>query len=156
MAFICHYELNESEVLASNSLISGSLIYCKDSTNIYMVPTTGGKPVKMAETTKFLTEKERNSILAPINGKKYFCYDTGKMWIYYNQWICINPDITDKLVIEEKIIEMIISENVLPFVSTAEVGQTIRVSEVDENNKPAAWEPMTPVSIQLITWEELD
>ena len=85
------YELYESEVLAATNLKAGAFICCKDSTNMYMVPTTGGKAVKMAETTKFLTETERNSILAPINGKKYFCYDTGKMWIYYNQWICINP-----------------------------------------------------------------
>ena len=86
------FELNESEVLASNSLEPGSFICCKDSTNMYMVPTVGGKAVKMAETTRFLTESERNNILAPINGKKYFCYDTGKMWVYFNAWICINPD----------------------------------------------------------------
>lgn len=87
------FELNESEVLTSNSLAAGSFICCKDSTNMYMVPTTGGKAVKMAETTRFLTESERSNILAPINGKKYFCYDTGKMWIYFNDWICINPDV---------------------------------------------------------------
>ena len=86
------FELYESEVLASSSLAAGSFICCKDSTNMYMVPTTGGKAVKMAETTKFLSDTERRNILAPINGKKYFCYDTGKMWIYYNNWICINPD----------------------------------------------------------------
>ena len=85
------YELYESEVLAATNLKAGAFICCKDSTNMYMVPTAGGKAVKMAETTKFLTETERANILAPINGKKYFCYDTGKMWIYYNDWICINP-----------------------------------------------------------------
>ena len=85
------YELNESEVISATNLKAGAFICCKDSTNMYMVPTTGGKAVKMAETTKFLTEAERAAILAPINGKKYFCYDTGKMWIYYNNWICINP-----------------------------------------------------------------
>lgn len=98
------YELYESEVLSSNKLPSGALICCKDSTNIYMTPTTGNTPVKMAETTKFLTESARSSILAPINGKKYFCYDTGKMWIYYDQWICINPDIVSEFDIENVVL----------------------------------------------------
>lgn len=98
------YELNESEVLAATSMEAGSFICCKDSTNMYMVPTTGGTPVKMAETTRFLTETERANILAPINGKKYFCYDTGKMWIYYNQWICINETAQDEFDIENVIL----------------------------------------------------
>lgn len=95
------YELNESEVLSSKSIPAGALICCKDSTNIYMIPTNGGSAVKMAETTRFLTEAARKAILAPINGKKYFCYDIGKMWIYYNDWICINPEITSEFDIED-------------------------------------------------------
>ena len=59
---------------------------------MYMVPTNGGTPIKMAETTLFVTNSAREAILAPVNGKKYFCYDTGKMWVYYNGWICLNPD----------------------------------------------------------------
>lgn len=88
------YELNESEVLDSK-LEPGTFICCKDSTNIYMVPTDpseGTKPVKMGDTVKFLTEEQRNNLLAPINGKQYFAYDTGKMWIYFNDWICLNKD----------------------------------------------------------------
>ena len=94
------YELYESEVIAATNLKPGAFICCKDSTNMYMVPTSGGKAVKMAETTKFLTDAERQNILAPINGKKYFCYDTGKMWIYYNDWICINPSVQSEFDIE--------------------------------------------------------
>ena len=89
---ITFFELNESEVINNKNLQPGSFICCKDSTNMYMVPTTRGTPVKMAETTLFMSNTARESILAPINCKKYFCYDTGKMWIYYNGWICINPD----------------------------------------------------------------
>ena len=99
------YELYESEVLASDSLKPGAFICCKDSTNMYMVPTSGGKAIKMAETTKFLTETERSNILAPINGKKYFCYDTGKMWVYYNQWVCINPTTQTEFDIENIVLE---------------------------------------------------
>ena len=101
---ITYYELNESEVISATGLEAGAFICCKDSTNIYMVPTTGGTPVKMAETTKFLTESERAAILAPINGKKYFCYDTGKMWIYYNDWININPNAVYELDIENVVL----------------------------------------------------
>ena len=101
------YELNESEVLASTSLTPGSFVCCNDTSNIYMVPTTGGKAVKMAETTKFLTEKERSDILTPINGKKYFCYDTGKMWIYFNDWICINPTVIPEFYIENVVLSNI-------------------------------------------------
>ena len=109
------YELYESEVLASTSLKAGAFICCKDSTNMYMVPTTGGKAVKMAETTKFLTEAERSNILAPINGKKYFCYDAGKMWIYYNNWICINPTVQFEFDIENVVLaktgSVVVSDN---------------------------------------------
>ena len=66
---ITFYELNESEVLSGSSFEPGSLICCKDSTNIYMTPTNGTIPVKMAETTQFMTESARANILAPINGK---------------------------------------------------------------------------------------
>lgn len=105
MSMIKFYELNESAVLApSSNLEPGSLVCCKDSTNIYMVPTDGSNPVKMAETTKFLTESERSSMLAPINGKNYFCYDTGKMWVYYNSWICLNPDIVSEFDIENVVL----------------------------------------------------
>ena len=37
------YELYESEVLAATNLKAGAFICCKDSTNMYMVPTTGGR-----------------------------------------------------------------------------------------------------------------
>lgn len=95
------FELLESQVVDKTNIKAGSFICCKDSTNMYMVPTSGGKPIKMAETTKFTTESERESLLAPINGKTYYCYDTGKMWIYYRGWTCLNPDINTEFDIEE-------------------------------------------------------
>lgn len=98
------FELNESEVLSTAKLNPGAFICCKDSTNMYMVPTAGGAPVKMAETTRFLTESARSSMLAPINGKRYFCYDTGKMWIYYNEWICLNPSIPTEFSVENVVL----------------------------------------------------
>lgn len=89
---ISFYELNESEVLSATGMEAGSFICCKDSTNIYMVPVTGSKPVKMADTVIFLTDSQRQNMLAPINGKFYYCTDTSKYWVYYNTWICINED----------------------------------------------------------------
>lgn len=89
---ISFYELYESEILSATNLEAGSFICCKDSTNIYMVPTVGGAPVKMADTVIFITDTKRQEILAPINGKFYFCIDTGKFWVYYNEWVCINED----------------------------------------------------------------
>ena len=88
------YELYESEVLNSK-LEPGALICCKDSANIYMVPTdpaAGTAPVKMGDTVKFLTEEQRLDMLAPINGKLYFTYNTGRLWIYFNDWKCLNRD----------------------------------------------------------------
>ena len=104
MSRIKFLELNESEVLSGSSIDAGSLICCKDSTNIYMVPTTGGTPVKMAETTKYLTEAQRADILAPINGKMYYCIDTNKLWVYYNSWYCMNPDIVSEFDIENVVL----------------------------------------------------
>ena len=116
------FELNESQVINNDNLTPGSFICCKDSTNIYMVPTTGGKPIKMSETTKFITESNRASILAPINGKMYFCYDTGKMWIYYNGWVCMNPDISTEFDIENVTVtstgNVIISDDRIKTTST--------------------------------------
>jgi hypothetical protein len=100
MAKITLYELNESQVINKTGLAAGSLIACKDSANIYMVPTAGGTPIKMAETIYYITESARANILAPINGKSYFCYDTGKMWVYYNEWVCLNSDISTEFDIE--------------------------------------------------------
>ena len=102
MPMVDFYELNESQVLAdSSALVPGSFICCEDSTNMYMVPTDGTKPIKMSETTKFMTETQRANILAPVNGKKYFCYDTGKLWVYYNGWFCMNPSSTVEFDIED-------------------------------------------------------
>lgn len=42
----------------------------------------------------------------------------------------------------------------LPIVSTATVGQTIRVSAVDENGKPTEWEAVDMVSIPDVTAED--
>ena len=44
----------------------------------------------------------------------------------------------------------------IPTPKSAKIGQTIVVSEVDENGKPLAWEVITPTVVQLITWEEDD
>jgi len=105
MPMVNYYELNESEVLANpKGLKPGSIICCKDSTNIYMVPTDGGNPVKMSDIVKFLTDTERTNILAPVNGKQYFCYDTGKHWVYWNNWICINPGTEVEFDIEDVIV----------------------------------------------------
>lgn len=89
------YQLNESEVLNSNGkLPKGSFICCKDSSNIYVVPKEGANsiPIKLSDTIKILTESQRKSLLTPINEKMYFCYDTGKMWVYYNDWFCLSID----------------------------------------------------------------
>lgn len=89
------YQLNESEVLNSNGkLPKGSFICCKDSSNIYVVPKEGANsiPIKLSDTIKILTESQRRNLLTPINEKMYFCYDTGKMWVYYNDWFCITVD----------------------------------------------------------------
>lgn len=42
----------------------------------------------------------------------------------------------------------------LPIVNTAAVGQTIRVSAVDENGKPTEWEAVDMVSIPDVTAED--
>ena len=88
------YQLNESEVLNSNGkLAKGSFICCKDSSNIYIVPSNeNATPVKLSDTIKILKDSERRNLLTPINEKMYFCYDTGKMWVYYNDWYCITAD----------------------------------------------------------------
>ena len=89
------YQLNESEVLNSNGkLPRGSFICCNDSSNIYIIPKLGndGTPVKLSDTIKILTEAQRKNLLTPINEKMYFCYDTGKMWVYYNDWFCLSID----------------------------------------------------------------
>lgn len=104
MADVAFYELNESAVVNATNFPAGALICCKDSTNIYMVPTAGAKPVKMSDTTIYSTEAVREALLAPINGKQYFCYDTGKMWIYYNKWVCLNPDIVSEFDIENVVL----------------------------------------------------
>lgn len=106
MAQAHFYELNESEV-QSATLEPGSLICCRDSGNIYMVITStdaAGSKVKMAETVKYLTNTEREALLAPINGKQYFCYDTGKMYVYYNDWVCLNPDVVSTITLYNKYI----------------------------------------------------
>lgn len=134
---ITYYELNESEVISATGLEAGAFICCKDSTNIYMVPTTGGTPVKMAETTKFLQESERANILAPINGKKYFCYDTGKMWVYYNGWININPDIISEFDIENVILtstgSVTVSDSRIKSVNTGVFIPDLSVSDLVSN-----------------------
>ena len=84
------YELLESEVINKTTLAAGSFICCKDSKNVYMVPTTGGKPVKMADTILLITDSARKALLTPVDGKFYFCTDTKKMWAYSGDWICIN------------------------------------------------------------------
>lgn len=84
------YNLNESEVINNSDIPAGAVIFCKDSTNIYMTPVTGGVPQKMSEVIISLTEEARQDILAPVNGKYYFCYDSGKLWTYYNAWFCLN------------------------------------------------------------------
>lgn len=97
------YELLESQVVGNTKLKAGSYICCKDSKNIYMVPTTGGVPVKMADTVIFLTETERKNLLAPVDGKFYFCTDTQKYWAYYNDWVCINAVQSSEFSIEATI-----------------------------------------------------
>lgn len=84
------YNLNESAVIGATNIPEGAVIFCNDSTNIYMVPIGGTTPQKMSEVIISLTESARSLILAPVNGKYYFCYDTGKLWTYYNAWFCLN------------------------------------------------------------------
>ena len=97
------YELNESQVIGNTKLAAGSFICCKDSTNVYMVPSTGGTPVKMADTVIFLTNTQRQNLLVPIDGKFYFCTDTKKYWAYYGDWVCLNPDTVSEFALEATI-----------------------------------------------------
>lgn len=84
------YELLESAVINNSNLKAGSFICCKDSKNVYMVPTTGGVPVKMADTILLVTDSARQQLLTPVDGKFYFCTDTKKLWAYSEDWVCIN------------------------------------------------------------------
>lgn len=97
------YELNESQVIGNTKLAAGSFICCKDSTNVYMVPSTGGAPVKMADTVIFLTDTQRKNLLVPIDGKFYFCTDTKKYWAYYGDWVCLNADVASEFALEATI-----------------------------------------------------
>ena len=137
MSKISFYELNESEVKGSQNLDPGSFICCKDSANIYMVPNAGGEPIKMAETIRYLTESERSSILAPINGKNYFCYDTKKLWVYYNGWTCLNPDIVSEFNIENVVLtssgNVEVSDSRITSSNTGEFIPDLSVSDLVSN-----------------------
>ena len=85
------YELPEAQVL-SNDFPKGAIICCKDSKNIYLSPVDDsenrGNVIKIGETIEYTTEDNRAAIV-PVNGKQYFCYDTGKIWIFYDRWFCL-------------------------------------------------------------------
>lgn len=98
------YELNESEV-STGSFSPGCIIFCKDSGNIYFTTTDGNAAkTKMSDTLKILTENQRKNMLAPINGKMYFCYDTSKLWMYYDDWACLNSANENSFDIEQVVI----------------------------------------------------
>lgn len=46
---------------------------------------------RMAEPVLFITEAERQSMTPQVE-KIYYITDTEKLWVYYDEWVCINDD----------------------------------------------------------------
>lgn len=131
------YELNESEV-STGSFDPGCIIFCKDSGNIYFTTTDGSAAkTKMSDTLKILTEAQRKSMLAPINGKMYFCYDTGKLWMYYNDWACLNATDENSFDIEQVIVpktgSVTVSDNRITAGASAEFVPDASVADLITN-----------------------
>jgi hypothetical protein len=105
---IKHFELVDSEVQSASSsekLPAGGFICAPDTGNIYFVPDGTNKAIKMANDVMYLTDEDRLDLLAPIGKKLYYCTDTGKIWVYNTDWLCLNPTVHDAYDIEPVILD---------------------------------------------------
>lgn len=65
------------------ALDSGTYYACTDSNNFYFDTPTARK---ILDVTMLYTEKNRLYNIVPINGKKYYVWETNELWLYNHGW----------------------------------------------------------------------
>ena len=67
------------------SIKDGQLIFVKDKKKIAL--DLGGKRTFYNDIEVFESDKDRQDLLAPINGCFYFVVKTAVLWFYHDKWI---------------------------------------------------------------------
>ena len=74
----------------SKEIVNGSIIMCSDSGDCYF-DTLDGERVQISKQIVFLeTENNRTSMLAPESDKFYLVKESGLLYIYNTEWVCLN------------------------------------------------------------------
>lgn len=81
----------------------GSMILAKDTGAMY-ADTVDGDRVPISRQTTFITEEQRQAMLAPEEDMLYITIDDFKIWIYFNNaWACLTRDIELNVMTNEDI-----------------------------------------------------
>ena len=68
---------------------NGSLIAATDTGELYV--DYNGARMRIGDVITLETEAQRLATLAPLP-KLYYVTETGKLWRFANDWVCVNPD----------------------------------------------------------------
>ena len=83
---------NNSEV-KNLPIEKGTMILAKDTGNMY-ADTIDGDRVPISRQTAFVTEAQRQAMLAPEEEILYITIDDFKIWIYFNNnWSCLTKEL---------------------------------------------------------------
>lgn len=83
---------------------NGQVIFVKDKKKVAL--DLNGKRTFYNEIVTFEKDKERQDLLAPINGCFYFVIETAILWFYNNEWIQISAQPNDVVFFGAKIPEL--------------------------------------------------
>lgn len=76
----------------SRSIISGSLLVCEDTGEMYFDVNSSERVAVAKDVTYLATEANRTGLLAPDSNMLYVVLESAKLYIYITSWVCLNPD----------------------------------------------------------------
>ena len=78
-----------ANAVSGESFENGSMIVATDTGELYV--DYNGARMRIGDVFTLETEAQRLSTLAPLP-KLYYVTETGKLWRFADDWVCVNPD----------------------------------------------------------------
>lgn len=78
-----------ANAVSGESFENGSMIVATDTGELYV--DYNGARMRIGDVITLETDAQRLATLAPLP-KLYYVTETGKLWRFDNEWVCINPD----------------------------------------------------------------
>lgn len=100
---IVSYRTYNNSEIKDAPIVPGSMLLAKDTGNMY-ADTIDGERVPISRQTAFISEAQRQAMLAPEEEILYITVDDFKIWIYFNgAWQCLTKELELHFLTNEEI-----------------------------------------------------